>query len=383
MKRTLLIGFVIMLIFVTTATAQENKAREGISDWGERIHLTGTLEGDFNWAKYRDITDKGSDSTSDLFISTVELGMEVEFTDRVTGTLLLLQEDIGTEDETDFAADEAMITLKGPAYLVFGKRAQPFGVFENHLVADPMTQDAYETNRVGVTVGITGPMESDISLTVYKGEEQMNHLFESDLFDADGISRYGEWSDDVGSFIISASLSPMEDRLTLFGAYLSEPGNRRNETLNAGLSLAINGVRIDGEYMKALKREEYQGVNGEFKESVISLTAAYEFVVREREEIGGALFAARKAHVVSEPLEVAVRYEYFDDDGMADALLTWAVEDRYGIGGRYAFYSDEESGLSAYAGIEYRHTDYRLHSSLKDKVSDKNDELLMRMGISF
>jgi hypothetical protein len=185
--KSIVFFLIISVIFATTAMADEEKSKGGPLDWTERVHLSGTVEGAYDWVKYSDVGDKNSDSTSDLFISTVELGVEVEFTDLITGNLLFLAEDLGTDDETDVTVDEAVISLQKeafPVYLVIGKKAQPFGVFENHLVSDPMTQDAYETSRTGVTIGVTGPMEIDLSVTIYKGEEMMAHLFESELFDS-------------------------------------------------------------------------------------------------------------------------------------------------------------------------------------------------------
>jgi len=116
---------------------------------------------------------------------------------------------------------------------------------------------------------------------------------------------------------------------------------------------------------------------------VLSLSAAYEFVLRKREIVGGALFEEKKAHLVSEPLEVAVRYEHFDDDGMAEASETWSVEDRYGGGMRYSFYSNPNTGVVAYTGFEYRHTDYRVHMLMPEELADGRDELFARVGITF
>lgn len=138
--------------------------------------------------------------------------------------------------------------------------------------------------------------------------------------------------------------------------------------------------------MMALGRELYliSGVpaSEEFKESVLSVGAAYEFVLREREVIGGALFAERKAHIVAEPLEVAVRYELFDDDGLAEAAQGWSVENRMSAGARYAFYSDPESGLAAFVGAEYRYTDYAVEPALPNRAEEQN-EVLVRLGLSF
>ncbi len=393
MRKILLAVMFASLILPSAARAlqpgEKEAAGETLLDWAGRIHLTGTVEVDLGWVETSDPDDEGSGAASDLLISTVELGAEVEFTDWLTGGILLLKEDIGAADETEFEVDEGMITLRKedfPVYLAVGKRAQPFGVFESHLLNDPMTQDAYETNRPGVTVGAAGPMDLDLSVTAYRGEEMMDHLFESELFDSGIVTRVAGEADDVDSFIISASAAPVED-LVVFAGYLSEPGRgKRNETLNVGASLARGGLRLDAEYMMALGRERYE-INGapaaeEFEESVLSVGAAYEFVLRERKVIGGALFAERKAHIVAEPLEVAVRYERFDDDGLAEAAQGWSVENRISAGARYAFYSDPESGLAAFVGAEYRYTDYDVDPALPNRAGEQN-EVLVRLGLSF
>jgi hypothetical protein len=375
---------------VATEGAEEKTLVE-LPAWLERITLTGTFEADFTWAEHNDVTVKDSDNTTDLFVSTLELGMETHFTDWICGNIILLAEDVGTEDETDVTVDEAFLTFQTesfPLYLTFGKRALPFGVYESHLVQDPMTQDAYETNRVGITVGFTGPSDLDVSATLYKGEEHINHLFDSGLFDTGVVSRSGDATDDLESLILSATIAPFQNDfvyLTLFGAYLSESGRgTKNETLDFGLSFVLpflENVRLDAEYIKALDREVYAGATGEFEEGVLSLGASYVFVLREREVIGGALFAERKAHTVAEPVELAIRYERFEDDGLADDLGAWSVEHRYGIGGRYTFYQNEV--LSAYVGAEYRMTEYRVDSSIKDTMDDENNEVFVRLGLTF
>lgn len=353
------------------------------------VSISGSIYGEYRWMRHRDITEPDTDSTSDLYLRKVELGTEVSLTDWAEASVVLNSEWIGddiNQGNEKVTVDEATLTLKGegfPLYLVLGKRTQPFGVFENHLITDPMTQDAYETKRPGITLGVEGPRGLDVSLTVYKGEEQMNHLFESGLFE-DTLQRVGDKaSDDVGSFILSVSVTPIEETLTVFGSYLSEPGwGRRNETLSGGFSLSPSfpeGLRLDAEYMKALKREEYPKASRQYKEAVFSVTAAYEFVLRKRESIGGGLFAERRAHLISEPLEVALRYEHFDDDGLGDDMDIWTVKDRYSVGARYSFYNDETSGLNAFVAGEYRRTELRTDSDMKDS----NDEFYLRVGVDF
>ena len=352
------------------------------------VTLSGSIYGEYRWMNHRDIIDPGTDSTSDLYLRKMELGIEAALTDWASASAVLTSEWIGddiNQGDEKVEVDEAVLTLQSegfPLYLSLGKKTQPFGLFENHMITDPMTQDAYEAKRAGLTVGYTGPAGLDLSLTVYKGEEQMNHLFESGLFE-ESLQRTGESaSDDVGSFIVSALITPVEG-ITLFGGYLSEPGwGQRNETVNAGVNLVpsfLEGLRIDAEYMKALGREEYEGINREYKEGVFSVTAAYQFILREREVTGGGLFAERRAHLIKEPLEVALRYEHFDDDGMSETLGIWTVRDRYSIGARYSFYNDETAGVNAFVAGEYRRTGLRTDAEMKDS----NDEVYLRLGVDF
>jgi len=358
--------------------------------WTDKITLSGSLEGEFRWMKHRDITIKDSDNTTDIYLRKFELSLEAELTDWINITTVLNSEWIGddiNQGDEKITVDEATITFQSeefPFYMVLGKKTQPFGLFENHLVTDPMTQDAYETKKVGVTVGAKGPVGSDISITIYKGEEQMNHLFESGLFDSSVVTRVGKETNDISSFILAVSLEPLEKHLKLFGAFLSEPGrNDRNETLNLGYEFIppfFENLRLDGEYMEALKREKYKGFYKQFKEKVLSLTAAYEIVLRKREITGGGLFKAKRSHIVSEPLEIALRYEYFDDNSFAKETGSWSVKNRYSIGARYSFYNDEDTGLSAFVAGEFRKTDLRVSNS---KMQDSNDEIYIKVGVNF
>jgi len=392
---------VLLLLLLTPVHAAHGEAspsppgntaqHAGLPAWMGGVHLTGTFEADFAWKEKSDVADRRSGAASDLFISTVALGVGVDATDWLTGNLVFLAEDLGAADDTGVKVDEVTMTFRkenSPFSLVVGKRGQPFGVFENHLVADPMTQDAYETNRPGVTAKFSGPMDLDLSATVYMGEEMMTHLFESELFDAEAIARVDRpEADEVSSYILSASVKPMGGPLTVFGSFLSEPGaGDRNHTASVGVHYepdGLKGFRADGEYMKAVGREKYAGFDRGFKEGVLSMTVAYEFVLREREVIGGSLFAAKKAHIVAEPLEIAVRYEHFDDDGMADASQTSSVKDRYGAGTRYSFFQDPASGLAVYLGGEYRHTSFRVHPSQAASRADSNEEFFARLGLTF
>lgn len=367
-----------------------NKPEDKEEGWTDRVRLSGLLEGEYRWMKHRDASGKSSDSISDLYIRRLELGLEAELTDWIKASSVLNSEWIGDSvngGDEKITVDQAIITLQKedfPLYLVLGKRVQPFGLFENHLVTDPMTQDAFETKKVGVTIGATGPWGLDVSATLYKGGEQMDHLVESGLFE---MTRAGEPSNSLTSYILSVSLSPLTDHLTLFAGYLSEPGRGgRNTTMNLGFSASVPGLkelRFNGEYMKALKREKYAGLDEAFKESIFSVTASYIFNNGDREDQGGRTLWERIAHILEEPIELALRYERLNDDGLAEKTASWSAKNRYSGGVRYPFYRDEEKGLAAFAAVEYRYTDYRLHSSLLDIRADDNKEVFVKLGVAF
>ncbi len=338
-----------------------------------RLMLTGTIEGDIYY----------TENESRLFISRLELGAEATFTEWLKGFVLLKAEDIGTAEETAPFIDEVTLTFKKddfPFYLILGKRAQPFGVFENHLITDPLTQDAYETVRAGLTIGYEGPLGSDLSLTVYHGDEQMNHLFEAGIFDTERVARKEGGIPEFSSLILSATLSPVQNDytiLTFFGSFLTEEGrSSRNNTLSTGASLmfpSFKNIRIDAEFMKALSRETYNAAPKAFKEAVYSVSVAYDFILRKKKIIGSDPFTERKAHLMAEPFKVALRYEYFDDDGMHKELGVWTLKERFSAGFRYTFYKADD--FSAYLAGEFRRTNYR--------AKEDDSEAFFRLGVSF
>ena len=97
----------------------------------------------------------------------------------------------------------------------------------------------------------------------------------------------------------------------------------------------------------------------------------------------GAAYLVRRAHLFAEPLEIAFRYDSFDDDGLAEESQTWSVKDRYTAGIRYSFFEDEELGVAAFAALEYRKTNYEISEALEDTAADESEEFTAKLGLSF
>jgi len=327
----------------------------GLSD---KLTFSGAIELDYSYAEDSDIGDNTvNDSTSDLDIGTVELGLEVAFHEYVTGNFILKGEALDTDNDRVFW-DEATITIQKegfPIYFVGGKRGQPFGVFESHLINDPITQDCYEIAKTGATTGYTTDY-LDISATVYKGEELIGHLEEAEYgFERDNSPTYEE-TDDVGSYIGNITISPVE-ALILSAYYDSEPGDGdRNETAGISVHYEIGMVTLDAEHIAALSREKHFTDNKEYKESAWFMAVAFQAM---------------------EPLEIAARYEAFDDDisGDQDGHLT----DRYSIGFTYTLF-EKDNFATNFMG-EYRISNYEKESgSIAD---DKLNEAFLKLAIEF
>jgi hypothetical protein len=346
-----------------------------------KLTLSGTFQGDFRLVK----------AGSDLYLRIVELGLETPLSEMIAGTVVLNSEwldDFSNEGNPQVVIDEAHIDLT-PAgirpYAVFGKRTQPFGLFENQLLSDPLVQNAYEIKKVGITVGIQGPLGLDLSLTGYKGTELADHLFQSQLFDTTLIVRFPETIERVASWIAAGSFSPVDSSVTLTAAVVSEPGhNRRNVSMQAALGLILpilRNVSIDIEYIRALKRERYLNRADEYREGVLGITAAYSFVYRGGKSKSRGLYRARKAFTQTHPMTAAIRYEQFEDNGMASAFSTWSTKCRYSAGGRYSIYQKNE--IVGYVGVELHRLTYRAPAGSAKSLQHHSDGILARLGVDF
>ena len=329
--------------------ALETKAEKkgGLGNLGENITFSGAIELDYSYTNPRDTTDASNDSTSDLDIGTAQLGVEAKFHEWVTGNLVLKGENLDNDDRVFW--DEATITIQKdefPLYFVGGHRGQPFGVFNSHLISDPITKD-YEIVETGATLGFTPDFFGlDISATAYKGETI-------------GIARNSSngyaATDDVESYIASISIAPVEG-LTLSAYYNSEPGDdARNKTAGGAIEYQIGMFTFDGEYIGALNKEK-AGNSVEQKES--------------------AWFGAIACQV-TDPLEIAARYEAYDDDINGDTDGT--LEKRYSIGANYKLF--EKDNFVTTVMVEYRgsHNEKPAGSTDDDTV----DEFFAKLAIEF
>ncbi len=361
----------------------------------EAIAVGARLDTEVRFRSHRDVGDGRSRSSSETYIRAAEVDLAARPLSWLQGSLVLKSEYAGADttnqgqpaDATPFL-DEAALTLRSPAfplYGVIGKRRQPFGAFfgDERWATDPMSKDAYEVNQPGLTVGVfrkflPSGLELDLSATVYRQEEHIDHLFTSGLFDSATVARSTSLGrterDQLNSFIVSASVAP--NRFLNHGvAFLTEPGDgSRNQSLAAWLSHTWFGrLTTEVEFMSALTRERYvrqttledgsvasERLGQMFNEKVLTLGLAYR-------PLRGLL--------------VGGRYEHFWDDGLADAAEAWSVRHRGSVAASYTLF--ERGDISARLIGEYRFSDIRRGGVARSTAAPDQNELFGKFSVIY
>jgi hypothetical protein len=382
---------VLSLVSAVSAVSQDSSGgAKDVSKWFEKIRLSGSLAGEGRWRRIGDEASPDATLTTDIYLRMLELGLETDLANWASATVVLNSEWIGDSlhaGDGTVVVEEAHFDVsvpRLPIYFVLGKRTLPFGLFEGHFTTDPLTQDAYEIQTVGLSAGFKAPLATDLSLTVYKGRVLSDHLSASGLYDSTAAYVPEEAVPRANSWILSGISTPIRDIWTAFAAYSSEPGaGRRITTVDLGSNLVVPGLgnlQIDVECMRALGREDIPSLGRAFRETVVSVTASYPFILRPRTLRGGGNYRARKSHRTSRPAEIALRFEAFDDGSRASALGSWSVRNRASVGGRYAFF--EKDTFQAALEIEFRKQTVRISPSFEGVVP-AGQEVYLRLGLDF
>ena len=276
--------------------------------FGEKISLNGGVELNFEYLDVKDIDNEDSGSSSDFFVSTAELALRVFFNEWSKAKVVVTAEDVGKQGGNGkISLDEAIVTLKPlrvPLYLIGGKTVMPFGVFEDHLIEGTLTEDLYEIDEWGATIGFAPDFYGlDISFSVYEDPQIIDNLndFETHAYRS-GRRKDDRWK----SYIANITLEPVEDILILSAFYDNEPGDgSRNQSIGGALTFNYWNFTLDAEYITALKREKGENEE-ENKESAWIVGLAFD---------------------VSDSLELATRYGFFDDDsqGSQDEVLDYRI----------------------------------------------------------
>ena len=216
--------------------------------WYKHFGVSGVIEVE---AAFED--PKNGNSESDLTLATAELGIAVEINPKVAAEIVLLYEEDG-EEELD--VDIAAITLlPNPSWTITaGQFYLPFGLFESHMVSDPLTLELGETRETAISATF---IQGGFSATTY--------LFEGDASeDGDSkIDNFGldlSFSQDREVFNYSVHLGYINDigdsdGLIDYAGVIHE----RIGGLSASLVLTSGPFTIIGEYLAALDKFDATG----------------------------------------------------------------------------------------------------------------------------
>lgn len=204
----------------------------------EHVILTGAIEVE---GFYEDHDTDGE--SSDLNLATVELGIEAELHEYVTGTLLFLYE----EHDTEFDIDEGKIKISSPYGLnaTVGKMYIPFGMYNSHMVTDPQTLELGETNETAILLGYDHEVVQ-IAVGVYNGhvdDAGDNHIEDAVasivVTPVEGVTFGGSFISDISDTDLDItgladSSTPLVDEVGGFAGFIS---------------LAFGPVMFEGEYV--------------------------------------------------------------------------------------------------------------------------------------
>jgi len=347
---------------VAGGTADENRIDAGGTVFEPRFTINGGIELNAIYLSPDDVGDAACEDSSDFYLSTAELILRAFFTEWIKAKAVVTAEDIGRHDESGrLRADDALLTMEtpwAPLYLALGKTGMPFGVFEDHLIEGTLTEELYEVDQWGATLGFAPDYHRlEVSLSVYRNPQIMENLEDFNTHEARADApEYGKFE----SFIAKVSLVPMEEMLALSVFYDNEPGDgTRNQSLGGALTLLVEPFILDLEYITALTREK-----GEDK----------------KENLESAAVAGLALELL-ESLQLAARYEVFRDDNREDR--DEVLKDQWVGGCNIALseYLDWPLADDITLTFEYRHS--RFEKEVDSAAADSQDMAQVQLTLEF
>ncbi len=334
----------------TATLSAEDKDSLSLSELAQKVSLSGLIEVEAGYINV-DSDDPAADGNeSDLVLATVELGIDADFIQHVSGHILLLWEE--DEESDHLIVDEGYIRLDGedviPLYLQVGKMSVPFGHFDSFFISAPLTLELGETRESAAIVGYANN-NFDLSFGVFNGD----------------IDEEGD-SDHIDSFVASAIYTM--PKATISGLELTGGVSWVSNIADSDvLGDEIDADEIDDKvsglaaFITANLNErwtliaEYLGAIDKFE--------AGELTFDDGEELEPKAWNVELGYAVNDALEVALRYEGGDDLG--DLL----PDTQYGIAASYGLFKNTRLAM------EYLHGEF--------KNEDEQDVLTAQLVIEF
>ena len=219
------------------ASMKSSQMASGGAEWTEKVSFNGLVEFDY-------IDPDNADG--DFELSTMELGVQTQLSDMVSSGMILK-----SENGNDLFIDELTVTLAGddmPAAFTVGKFGAPFGAYETHMIADPLTKGDGDTGSLRAVMVNTAMGGVDVSLYTGSGDTNRSN-------DVSGIALGMEqgdlalgagWIDNVtesGSSAWTANVGYSMGDISLIGEYLDIDNTADTTVLNVemGYNFVVSG----------------------------------------------------------------------------------------------------------------------------------------------
>ncbi len=162
-------------------------------------------------------SDDNDSSTKDTQakVDTVELAITATMNDKVSAEVVLLSEDIGTDDETAFAVDSALINMETAVGTVSaGKFTVPFTTGETNMIEDSATL----VEPVGVGIALSGAIDA-LEYTLYAADPMKDDA--ADINDKAYANESALGFGDLAGVNVNIAFN---DNLAFNGSYVSLDG---------------------------------------------------------------------------------------------------------------------------------------------------------------
>ncbi|HFD87701.1 MAG TPA: LbtU family siderophore porin [Gammaproteobacteria bacterium] len=261
--------------------AEKPEEAKPSTSWLDRIHLNGLIEVE---ASYSD-TPRGS--TSNLAVSTMELGVDTQISPWFNAHLLILDEEAATEPPL---IDEGILTIanaeQSPWSIAAGLMYVPFGNYDSNMVSDPLTLEIGETRETAVQGGY---MSDDFHALVYLFNGDIKHSG-NDRLDSFGFNlglSHEATGANLGYTMEVSWLNDLADSNNLQDAIANpdKPG-KRVAGLGFQASVIWKSWKLIGEYLGAQQtfdRDslEFRGRGARPKASNIEASYTFHFLGAE------------------------------------------------------------------------------------------------------
>ncbi|MBN1928889.1 MAG: LbtU family siderophore porin [Chlorobiaceae bacterium] len=317
-SRTLALASLCMLCSKGLSAAEPADATQG--PFGDKLAVSGLIEVEGS------ITDNdGGETSSNIILSTFELGLEAKLNDQVSGFATLLYEEDGDDE---LLVDEAFIRVtpaKVPLFIEAGRITQSFGDFSTGMVADPVTLELAETKHHGTVTlgyeeGLFGARVSAFKADVQKvGDDVVNTIVAAlCVADDEGEElRYRLGASWINNIAATDGLS---------GDYDDFEGSTSSFVGGAGVygMVGFGALDLRAEYITALDEFEDGGRAGE---QPLAWNIEAEYAVSEPMSVtlryaGATDFDIRRQYGAAIGYEfmenTAVAFEYLRENGRVD-----------------------------------------------------------------